>query len=414
MAAVSGAETQAVLDELSNEIDRLNHENAALRQRVQLLTHRLFGRRSEKGGPVIEQGVLPFEPVAAGPVPAETTDELRRDETAEAPALRRHHPGRRRLPADLPRERIELIPPASARHCTNCDTAKVRIGADLTEELDYVPASFVIREYLRPKYACGRCQQGVVQAVLPARPIEKGRPGPGLLAHVVSSKYADHLPLYRLEQIFERHGVQVTRRTLSEWNGAVADLLAPIVRAMHQEQVRQSPWIQCDDTTLEVQDPSRAPEIRTGHLWAYRGELGEVVYDFTWSRNRDGPLKLLSGYRGYLQVDAAPAYDEVFAQQPESSKLAAGRTLAATSRRRCRQRRSRARRRWRSSSSCTASNGWPATGISKRRHVRACGRNRRGRSWRNCRRICRSSGRRRYRRARSVPPSATRCATGLP
>ncbi len=149
-----------------------------------------------------------------------------------------------------------------------------------------------------------------------ARPIEKGRPGPGLLAHVVSSKYADHMPLYRLEQIFERHGVQITRRTLSEWNGAVADLLEPIVRVMHREQVGQSPWIQCDDTTLDVQDPSRAPEIRTGHLWVYRGELGEVVYDFTWSRNRDGPLKMLSSYRGYLQVDAAPAYDDVFAQFP--------------------------------------------------------------------------------------------------
>ena len=76
-------------------------------------------------------------------------------------------------------------------------------------------------------------------------------------------------------------------------------------------------WIQCDDTTLDVQDPSRAPEIRTGHLWVYRGEGGEVVYDFTWSRNRDGPLKMLADYRGYLQVDAAPAYDDVFAQHPE-------------------------------------------------------------------------------------------------
>ena len=184
MAAASGAEIQAVLDELSNEIDRLNKENAALRQRVQLLTHRLFGRRSEKGVPVIEQGVLPLEPAAAGPVQPETTDESRQDETAEPASLRRRHPGRRRLPADLPRERIEVVPPASERHCTTCDTAKVRIGADITEELDYVPASFVIREYVRPKYACGRCQQGVVQAVLPARPIEKGRPGPGLLAHL--------------------------------------------------------------------------------------------------------------------------------------------------------------------------------------------------------------------------------------
>ena len=208
-----------------NELERLNKENAALRQRERLLTHRLFGRRSEKGVPVIAQGVLPLAPVAAGPVQPETTDESQRNETSERARLRRRHPGRRRLPADLPRERIEIVPPASARHCSTCDTAKVRIGADITEELDYVPASFVIREYVRPKYACASCQQGVVQPVLPARPIGKGRPGPGLLAHVVTSKYADHLPLYRQEQIFERHGVQITRRTLSEWNGAVADLL---------------------------------------------------------------------------------------------------------------------------------------------------------------------------------------------
>ncbi len=317
VVVTSGAEPQAVLDELSHEVERLNKENAALRQRIQLLTHRLFGRRSEKGVPVIEQGVLPFEPVVAGPVQPETTDESRRDETSERVPLRRRHPGRRRLPADLPREQIELVPPASERHCTTCDTEKVRIGADITEELDYVPASFVIREYVRPKYACTHCQQGVLQAALPARPIEKGRPGPGLLAQVVTSKYSDHLPLYRQEQIFQRHGVDVTRRTLSEWNGAVADLLEPIVRAMHREQVCQSPWIQCDDTTLDVQDPTRAPEIQTGHLWAYRAELGEVVYDFTWSRNRDGPLKMLANYRGYLQVDAAPAYDDVFAQHPE-------------------------------------------------------------------------------------------------
>ena len=118
-----------------------------------------------------------LETAAAGPVQPETTDELPRDETSEGALCRRRHPGRRRLPADLPRERIEIVPPASERHCTVCDSAKVRIREEITEELDYVPASFVIREYVRPRYACGGCQQGVVQAVLPARPIEKGRPG---------------------------------------------------------------------------------------------------------------------------------------------------------------------------------------------------------------------------------------------
>ncbi len=132
---------------------------------------------------------------------------------------RRRHPGRRRLPANLPRERIEIVPPASERHCTVCDTAKVRIGADLTEELDYVPASFcnpgVCATEIRLWGLSARCSAGG-----PAGASDReGTTGPKLLAHVVTSKYADHLPLYRLEQIFERHGVQVTRRTLSEWNG---------------------------------------------------------------------------------------------------------------------------------------------------------------------------------------------------
>jgi transposase len=150
------AEAQAVLDELSSEIDRLNKENAALRQRVQLLTHRLFRQRSEKGVPVIEQVVLPFQSAAARQVQPKTTDESQRDESAERGPLRRH-PGRRRLPAGLPRERIEAVPPASGRHCTTCDTAKVRIGADTTEELDYVPASFVIRESVRPNITVAFC-----------------------------------------------------------------------------------------------------------------------------------------------------------------------------------------------------------------------------------------------------------------
>ncbi len=133
VVVTSGAETHAVLDELSSEIDRLNKENAALRQRVQLLTHRLFGRRSEKGVPLVEQGVLPFEPVVAGPVQPETTDESQRNETVDRAPRRRRHPGRRRLPADLPRERIEIVLPASERHCATCNSAKVRIGAHLIE-----------------------------------------------------------------------------------------------------------------------------------------------------------------------------------------------------------------------------------------------------------------------------------------
>ena len=305
---------EAVIQQLSVALERLGKENEALRHRVKLLTHRLFGRRSEKGVPVAEgQGVLPLGPVVAGVVSPEATDE-EPAATNDPPPRQRKHQGRRPLPKDLPRERIEVLPPEAERYCSGCASAKVRIGQDTTEELEYVPASFVIREYVRPKLACAACQSGVTQAALPARPIEKGRPGPGLLAYVASSKYADHLPLYRLERIFLRHGIEVTRRTLAEWNGAVADLLAPIVVAMRDTQLLKSPWIQCDDTTLDVQDHDRQPAMRQGHMWVYRDEQGDVVYDFTWARNREGPLRMLKDYRGYLQADAAPAYDDVYAQ----------------------------------------------------------------------------------------------------
>jgi len=305
-------EARQLIAVMGGELDSAHRQIAQLRHRVDQLCRTVFGRRSEKGV-VVEQGVLPFV-TAAGTVAADASDE----QAAPASAVRAHprrHRGRRPLPKDLPREQVEIVPDPRELVCTVCTSAKVRIGSDRTEELDYQPASFFLREYVRPKYACPSCQSGVVQAALPARPIEKGRPGPGLLAHVVTSKYADHLPLYRIEQILGRQGIEVSRRTLSEWNGAVADLLAPIVEAIKQ-QVLAGEWIQSDDTSIEVQDPEHEPAYRQGHLWVYRGAHGDVVYDFTWQRNRDGPLRMLAGYRGYLQVDAAPAYDEVFLTRP--------------------------------------------------------------------------------------------------
>ena len=309
-------QTAPVIAELERIIAELAQENARLKHHLELLRRRVFGRSSEKGTVIVaEQQALPFEPVAAGPVAPEATDEGRGEDGA-TPA-RRRHPGRRPLERELPRRRWELRPPERELTCACCGAQKEPIGEDVTEELEYQPSSFYINEYARPKFACGRCKDGVVQAILPPRPVEKGRPGAGLLAHVVTQKYADHLPLYRQEQIFARHGIAVSRRTLAEWNGAVADLLQPIVVAMRKAQVLRSAWIQADDTGLEVQQPGERPGSRAGHMWVYRDAEGDAVYDFTWSRNRDGPLKMLAGYRGYLQADAAPAFDDVFLRHPE-------------------------------------------------------------------------------------------------
>jgi transposase len=285
-------------------IERLEHQLALLRRYV-------FGRRSEKAAPAVaEQGMLPF---AAGAVAPSASDES----VPAAVEVRAHqrtaHRGRKALPTDLPVEVVEITPADADLVCSGCEQPKMRIGADTTQALEYRPAAFFIREYVRPKYACPRCQQGVTQAALPARPIEKGRPEPGVLAHVVTSKYADHLPLYRIAQIFARHGITVSRGVLAEWNGAVADLLRPLAQAI-QRQLLQSRWIQSDDTTVTVQEAERG--YRSGHMWVYRDEWGDQVYDFDWHRNKASPSRILAGYRGYLQVDAAPAYDDIFASQP--------------------------------------------------------------------------------------------------
>jgi len=298
---------------LHEEIGDQQRRLAALQQQLHWLRNRVFGRRSEKGVPT-EQQALPFT-TAAGEVQEKASDEDNGSEVIEVPAHKRKRGGRRPLPADLPRQVVELLPADEDLRCECCNTEKTRIGEDRTEELDYVPASFMVTEYVRPKYACRKCESGVVQAMLPARPIEKGRPGPGLLAHVITSKYADHLPLYRLEQILPRHGIDISRSTLSEWCGAVSDLLKPVATQIAAE-VLSSAWIQCDDTNIEVQDRGRSPAYPKGHIWVYRAPDGSAFYDFTWKRNSEGPMRLLAEYQGYLQSDAAPAFDEVHRSLP--------------------------------------------------------------------------------------------------
>ena len=298
--------------EVIGELLPLVKENRLLRLQLDALKHRLFGKKSEKGVPP-EQGHCSFVEAAAGEVLPDASDEA----VEEPPVRRSRHKGRRPLPKEFPRVREEVPARPEDLHCGCCNAEKVKIREEVSDSVDYQPASVFIRERVRGVYACPQCEGEISSPPLPARPIEKGRAEPGLLAYVVTSKYADHLPLYRLEQILERHALTVSRRTLSEWNGAVADLLEPIVTAMHK-QILSSPWIQCDDTTLTVTEDGS----RTGHMWAYRSMENDVIYDFTWARNREGPMRMLEGYRGFLQADAAPGYDELFRTRPEIVEVA--------------------------------------------------------------------------------------------
>ena len=184
-------EARQLLVTLGDELDAAHREVAALRHRLDRLCRHVFGRRSEQGVPE-GQGLLAWSG-AAGPIAPEASDEdTTADEVAAPRGRRRRHPGRRRLPDDLPRERIEVAARPEDLHCPACTAPKGRLREEITEGLDYHPASFVIREYVRGVYVCLGCEGEVSQPPLPARPIEKGRPEPGLLAHVVTSKYADH------------------------------------------------------------------------------------------------------------------------------------------------------------------------------------------------------------------------------
>jgi len=188
------------------------------------------------------------------------------------------------------------------------------IGEEVSEQLDYRPASLFVVEHVRIKVACRHCQGHVAVAAKPAQPIEKGLPGPGLLAQVITSKFADHLPLYRQEGIFARHGVELSRKTLCGWMAQCAWLLEPIWKAMKAE-VLKSRVIQTDDTTVPVLD-RRLDRARTARLWVYLGDREHpyAIYDYTADRSRDGPERFLGDYSGYLQADAYSGYDRLYSR----------------------------------------------------------------------------------------------------
>ncbi len=237
-----------------------------LRMQVARLRRMAFGRSSERltrEADQLELGLEESEAEAA----ATATPAINRARDAAKPY-------RQPLPDHLPREDVVHGGPCV---CPDCGGAMRRMGEDVTEQLDYVPASFRVVRHVRPRLSCRSCER-VVQAPLPSMPIERGRPGAGLLAHVLVSKYADHLPLYRQSGIYARHGVDLARSTLADWVGRSARLLDPLVDAL-ERHVLGGATLHADDTQVPVLAPG-AGRTRTGRLWTYvrdeRGAGGEA------------------------------------------------------------------------------------------------------------------------------------------
>jgi transposase len=283
-----------------------------LKHRLALLMRRFYGPRAEAFDPA--QLLLFAHAVEAAAVdeaePAAQTPEK------TIPSTRRAGHGRKPLPANLPRQRIEHPIDPKDVPCPCCGVDRVRIGEEISEQLEYVPASFLVYQHARPKLACKQCEANIAIAQKPAEPIEKGLPGPGLLAHVITGKYGDHLPLYRLEHIFARHGVDIVRSTMCGWMAAAATLLRPLHDLM-ATRVRSSAVIHTDDTPVPVQDPAYPGRTKTGRLWVYCGDESNpyVVYDYTPSRSGEGPAAWLGGFTGSLQADAFGGYDCIYASQ---------------------------------------------------------------------------------------------------
>jgi transposase len=290
------------LEQLKALVVELLHENAQLKRM-------LFGQRSEKLHDDPDQGVL------FGRLTSDDGQEPEEVEEEEAPRRRRRtrHRGRRPQPDHLPRQTHEIHPPDAERTCPCCGEDKVIFGQDVTEELDVVPAKFFVNRYVRYKYACRRCEGQVSQGELPPRPMDKGIPGPGFLAHLITSKFSDHLPLYRQQQIYRRFGLEIPRSTMCGWVSYTASALSPIVGAV-KSSVIVSRKIHTDDTPITVLDPSAKPAgSRKGYMWVYISDQDDVVFEYTNSRKRDGPESFLKGYRGYLQADAFSGYDRIYA-----------------------------------------------------------------------------------------------------
>jgi transposase len=369
--------------EMAATLRQERREKEALQHRVQLLLQRLYGPRQERFNPdqlllfadLLGSEAVNAEAVNASAVQAPT--ESAPPAPAVAPRRRARPHGRGRPSPDLPRREVHHQLTEAERLC-RCGQVRTEIGVDVSEQLDYQPASVFVWQHYTHKYLCPRCAgrsadallmktdkeatdsvkstgtateaaptappttpasalptdpatvrvvsdalgPAVISAPKPPAPIAKGLPGPGLLAHIIVSKYADHLPLYRLTRILARQGVTLRRSTMCDWMAASGQVLQPLYQRMVSLAL-QSKWLHTDDTS--VKNLGHAPDATAiARFWVYLGDRDHPynVFDFTINRKRDGPQTFLAEFHGYLHADAFSGYDALYLPPPHSDEAA--------------------------------------------------------------------------------------------
>lgn len=280
----------------------------SLQEQINLLLAKRFGPSSEQFSP---DQIRLFNEAEHAVAEAELVEV---PTTVPIAGHTRSKRGRQPLPEALPRVRIEHTLPEAERSCS-CGCQLTRIGEEISEQLDIVPAQVRVLQHVRGKYACKACEQSVRTAPLPAQPIPKSMASPGLLAHVTVAKYQDALPLYRQERILQRIGVELPRATLANWMIRAGELIQPLINLM-RDRLLAYDILQMDETTVQVlKEPGKSAQSKS-YLWVQRGGPPEhplILYDYDPSRGQAVPLRLLEGYQGYLQTDGYEGYHAVVA-----------------------------------------------------------------------------------------------------
>lgn len=307
---------QAVIERLSAEITGYGREISTLTAQIAKLQRMLFGRSSEKNREKIEKKIAQAEKRITelqeklGAVQSQLTTMAGSavDKIASAP-------GRKALPATLPRDR-KVIPPQETE-CPVCSGKLKPLGESVSEQLDIINTAFRVIETVRPKLACSRCD-GIVQAPLPPKPIERSYASPGLLARIIMAKFAEHLPLYRQTEIYARQGVELNRNTMGRWVDTMGELLRPLYDELNY-YVLMPGKVHADDTPVNVLEPGQG-KTRTGRLWVYvrddrnAGSTMPAAVWFSYSPDRKGihPQRHLADYSGILQADAYAGYNALY------------------------------------------------------------------------------------------------------
>lgn len=285
--------------------ENLNEQGLSLSQlkaEIAQIKKLIYGSKSERFVPVVnpQQMVLDLD------IPSDKLEDKQQSITYIRRQARKNNvvsTGRMEIPAHLPRIEIVIEPNEDVTGC-------VEIGKVITEELELEPAHFVVKKYVRPKYARAN-GEGIAIGDLPSRPIEKGIPGPGFLSTIITDKYLDHLPLYRQLRRYERMGVKLNDSTFSAWVQATATLLEPLYEEL-KKQVLSENYLQADETPIKVLDPqNKKGTSHRGYYWVYHSPLKKMVlFDYREGRGREGPSDILKDFKGFLQTDGYGVYDD--------------------------------------------------------------------------------------------------------